>query len=104
MRETLSRVFGDLRPCPMGFYSELDDEVLQSEPQVCGATTYFYVFMLSDDPEPCFTVDLWYSRDGFLMSPRLEALNKVFGTEEDATNVKANGAGWAAQNLSERVL
>jgi hypothetical protein len=92
IKDILERVFGDLELCRMNFYSEIEGEVFSSAPQYCGTLTYFYVFTIEEgdeDSDRCFTADIWYSKSGMLMSPRLEFLAKEYKTEEDAINIKA---------------
>lgn len=103
MREILNRVFGDLQPCQMDFYSEVEGEVFQSAPQACGSLAYTYVLTIEtdpdEDPETVFVIDLWVNNSGgFLMRPQFEALTKVHKTEEDARNVKTQVEAWVQQN------
>lgn len=98
MKEVLTKVFGDLKPCQMEYYSEVIGEVFQSKSQDFCQVTYFYVFTVEPDKDKssghCFSVDLWHYTAGFLSSPRISSLQKEFKTEEDARFVKAQGDAW----------
>ena len=98
MKEVLAKIFGDLEPCQMEYYSEAIGEVFQSKSQDCGQIMYFYVFTVEPDEDEskgyCFSVDLWYYTVGLLSSPRIPSLQKEFKTEEDARFVKAQGNAW----------
>jgi len=98
VKEVLTKVFGDLKPCQMEYYSEAIGEVFQSKSQDFCQLTYFYVFTVEPDEDESkgyyFSVDLWYYTVGLLSSPRIPSLQKEFKTEEDARFVKAQGDAW----------
>jgi hypothetical protein len=98
MEKLLTKVFGDLKPCQMDFYSEVIGKVFQTSSQDYGQLTYFYVFTIELDEdestELSFSADLWYKMTGILMNPCLDALRAEFKTEEDARFVKSQGDIW----------
>jgi hypothetical protein len=98
VKEVLAKVFGELKPYQMDFYSEVEGEVLQSSQQDYGQITYFYVFTVEPDEDESkghrFSVDLWYYTIGLLMSPRIPSLQREFKTEEDAKFVNSQGDAW----------
>lgn len=98
MEKLLTKVFGELKPCQMDFYSEIAGKVLQTSSQDRGQLAYFYVFTVETDEdestEQSFSADLWYKTTGSLMNPYLDTLRAEFKTEEDARFVKAQGDAW----------